>query len=142
MCYGSIAKCMLNGTREMTIHAGNSGNIIIQSKNFNSSTKVTLYKSEDGKVYGVFKNNETREIILPDEARERIQNRTKAKLQNENITLNENGEYEVQTRKQARLIWMIKVNEKSQFSVDAETGEVTHERNSWWGFLAKDTQEN
>lgn len=139
-CSGSTLKCVLNGSREMTIHAGNSGNIIVQSKSANASTDVALYKSEDGKVYAQFKNNETKEIILPDEVHERIQNRTKAKLQNETINLTEEGNYEIRAQKQARLLWMIKVREETKLNVDAETGEIIRTRNSWWGFLAKDIE--
>lgn len=145
-CDGSTIKCQIqnqNGTqRQMTIRAGQSGNTIVQVKNTNMSTQVQLYKSE-GKVYAQFKNNETKEIILPDEVQARIeaQLRERVRLQNQNITLNENGEYEVQARKRARLLWMIPVQERVRAQVDAETGEVIRQRNSWWGFLARDTSD-
>ncbi|MFH1301127.1 MAG: hypothetical protein ABIK07_08695, partial [Planctomycetota bacterium] len=43
-CTGSSTKCQLrNGTREMTISAGESGNMIIQVRGVNTSTKVALY---------------------------------------------------------------------------------------------------
>ena len=58
-CAGSTIKCELNGARQMTIVAGNSGNVIIQIKGINASTNVTLYKA-DGKLYGVFKGNQTK----------------------------------------------------------------------------------
>ena len=68
-CFGAAVKCDFdNGTRVMTIYTGNSGNVIVQVKNINASTNVTLYKS-DGKVYGVFSGNNTHEIILPDDIR-------------------------------------------------------------------------
>lgn len=147
ICSGSTLKCEFeNGTRVMTVVAGNSGNVIVQVKNINASTNVTLYKA-DGKVYGVFKNNETHEIILPDEARERIKEREQNKegrrinWTNENITLNEEGFYEIQGKKKARLLWIVPVKEKFQSHVDAETGEVVHVRKAWWGFLARDVKE-
>lgn len=140
-CSGSTTKCGFeNGSRIMTIYAGKSGNIIVQVKDINASTNVTLYKA-DGKVYGVFENNKTHEIILPDEVKDRIRNKTKAHLENESITLDENGKYQIQAKKQAKLLWMFNVKEKSQFTVDAETGEITKSKNSWWGFLAKDVEE-
>ena len=47
-CTGVAMKCALEGGgREMTVTAGNSGNIIVQVKGVNMSTNVTLYKSED-----------------------------------------------------------------------------------------------
>jgi hypothetical protein len=149
-CVGSAMKCEFeNGTRVMTILAGKSGNIIVQVKDVNASTNITLYK-EDGKVYGVFRDNETHQIILPDEVRNRIQEMMKdkrgrtANLTNENITLNETGTYHVDAKKQARLFWLIPVKEKVQFDINSETGEVTKTKTKWWGFLAKDvvTEEN
>lgn len=141
-CSGSTVKCTLDdGTRTMTIYAGKSGNIIVQVKEINASTNVTLYKS-DGKVYGVFNGNETKEIILPDEAKERIQNKTRARLHNESINLTEEGNYEISARKEAKLLWAISVRERVRAQVDAETGEVIRARTSWWGFLAKDSEDN
>jgi len=141
-CNGSTIKCQLqNQTKEMTIRAGNSGNTIIQVKNTNASTQVQLYKSE-GKVYGTFKNNETKEIILPDEIKAKIEARLRkrVRLQNENMTLNENGEYQIRAEKQARLFWVIPVKEIVNAQVDAETGEIIRQRTSWWGFLASDVK--
>lgn len=140
-CSGSTVKCSFeNGTREMTIYAGNSGNIIVQVKSINASTNVTLYKS-DGKVFGIFEGNKTKEIILPDEVKEKIQNRTKVKLHNESMELNEEGNYEYKAKKEAKLLWMISTKEKTKFVLDAETGEITKEQNPLWGFLAKDVEE-
>ena len=36
----------------------------------------------------------------------------------------------------------IKVKEKVRTRVSSETGEIIRERNSWWGFLARDIQED
>jgi hypothetical protein len=143
-CSGSTIKCFFgNGTRVMTIHAGNSGNVIVQVKNVNASTNVTLYKSDDGKVYGVFRNNETKVIILPDEVIEKLKERHQKRLQLENgsINLTEDGYYQVQTKKKARLFWLVPVREKFRAQVDAETGEIIKIRNPWWGFLARDNKE-
>jgi hypothetical protein len=142
-CTGSVTKCQLNnGTREMTVTAGKSGNMIVQVKGINASTKVTLYKSEDGKVYAVFKGNVTKRIrMLPDQVRERIRERIKAKLEDENITLNEDGNYSYQAKKRARLFFIFPVRVAVQAEINSETGEVTKTRNSWWAFLAKDEKE-
>ncbi len=141
-CTGSVIKCKLeNGGREMTIMAGKSGNMIVQVKGINMSTNVTLYKSE-GKIYGVFKNNQTKEIkILPDEVKEKIRQRIKARLENYNITLDEDGVYQVQMKKRARLFYLIPVREKVKSQIHSETGEIIKIRNSWWGFLARDVEE-
>ena len=144
ICSGSNIKCSFeNGTRVMTVYAGNSGNVIVQVKNVNASTNVTLYK-QDGKVYGTFKNNETKEIILPDEVMEKLKERNQKRLQlyNESIELDENGYYHVEMKKKARLFLLVPVREHVQAEIDAETGETIKIRNPWWGFLAKDIKED
>ena len=141
-CTGSVTKCELeNGGRNMTIRAGKSGNLIVQVKEINMSTNVTLYKSE-GKIFGVFKNNETREInILPDHVQEKIRERIKSKLQNQTIELDEEGIYRIQGKKKARLFFIFPVRERVRMQIDSETGQVIKVRNPWWGFLAKDIDE-
>jgi uncharacterized membrane protein YfhO len=140
-CSGSTIKCEFeNSSRTMTIYAGKSGNMIVQVKEINASTNVTLYKS-NGKVYGIFNGNETKEIILPDEAKEKIQNKTRTKLQNESINLTEEGNYEINAKKEAKLLWAIPIKERVRAQVNAETGEIIRTRNSWWGFLAKDSEQ-
>ncbi len=86
-CEGSAVKCKFaNGTKEMTINAGNSGNTIVQVKGVNASTSVTLYKSDE-KVYGVFKNNETKEInVFPDDIQERIREKINTRLENQDYS--------------------------------------------------------
>lgn len=141
-CTGSVTKCQINGGREMTIRTGKSGNTIVQVKGVNMSTQVTLYKS-DGKVYGVFKNNETKIVkVLPDGVKEKIRQRIRAKLENHNITLDENGTYQVQAQKKARLFFLIPVREKVRAQINSETGDIIKIRNPWWGFLARDVKED
>jgi len=137
-CVGSTVKCELgNRERIMTVYAGKSGNTIVQVKGINMSTNVTLYKSE-GKVYGVFRNNQTREVnLLPDD----IGTKIKRKLQNQTIELDEDGIYQVQGRKRARLFLLFPVRERVRMEIDSETGEEIKVRNPWWGFLAKDSEE-
>jgi len=142
-CTGRVTKCRLeDGTREMIITAGNSGNIIIQVKGINGTTNVTLYK-HDGKIYAVNKNNETIRIkLLPDQVKEKIRERIKKHLEGENITLNEDGTYEYRAKKRARLFFMIPVDVEVTGEFDAESGKILRVRNSWWAFLAKDEVED
>jgi len=142
-CTGSATKCILaNGTREMTIMAGKSGNIIIQVKGVNASTNVTLYKSDDGKVYAISKNNETKIIkMLPDQVRERVREKLERQLGNENITLDENGTYQYKGEKKAKLFFVFPINISVQAEIDPETGEVLKIKNPWWSFLTKDDVE-
>jgi hypothetical protein len=141
-CTGSTIKCTLASGREMTILAGKSGNIIFQVKGVDASTNVTLYKSE-GKLYGIFKNNETRIVrMFPDQIKERIREMIKAKLQNENITLNEDGTYNYTAQKRARLFFIFPVKMVVRAEIDAATGEVLKvSKPKWWGFLAKDEED-
>ena len=141
---GSVVKCRLaDGTRQMTIMAGKSGNTIIQVKGVNMSTKVELYQS-NGSVYGTFKDNKTKLInYLPDQIREKIRERIKARIYNESfeLELDEEGTYNARIKKQARLFGFIKVKEKVRAQIDPETGEFLRIKNPWWGFLAKDVVE-
>jgi hypothetical protein len=139
-CEGKVVRCQLaNGTREMTIAVGKSGNMIIQVKGVNASTKVAFYKSDDGKVYGIFKNNETRIIkLLPDQVREKIKEKLSRLLEKENITLNENGTYDYDAEKNMTLFFFFHVKEKIKAEVDSETGEIKNIKHPWWVFMAKD----
>jgi hypothetical protein len=137
-CTGVVMKCELENGREMTIIAGNSGNIIIQQKMFNASTQVELYKS-NGTVYGTFKNNVTREIkVLPEELQQKILDKLKARLDQANVTLDENGIYKVKFQKNARVFFIFPVKEDVSADVDSSTGEFVVIKKPWWGFLAKD----
>jgi hypothetical protein len=137
-CTGVVMKCDLgNGTRQMTVYA-QSGNIIIQTKTVNASTTVELYKA-NGTLVGVFEGNKTKQIkMTPEQVRDRIQEKLRTKLENENITLEEGGYYQYKANKMTKLFWIFPVKEKVQWNVDPETGEVTKTKTVWWGFLAKD----
>lgn len=141
-CTGSSMKCMLASGREITIHSGESGKTIVKVEGVDMSTKVTLYKAEDGKVYGVFKGNKTKVVkYMPDEVKEKIRKRIKAKLESEEIELDEAGEYIAKLRKKARLFWVVPVKEKVTMHIDPETGEITKTKTSWWGWMARDVKE-
>jgi hypothetical protein len=139
-CTGSVVKCeFANGTREMTITAGKSGNTIIQIEGENMSTKVTLYKSGD-RVYGIFKNNETKVVrMLPNQVKEKLREKTAKFLENENITLDENGTYQYEGKKKSKLFFFIPIKIGVKAEIDAETGEIIKmSKPNWWEFLTKD----
>jgi hypothetical protein len=140
-CTGSTVKCEFGDGRTMTVYAGKSGNIIVQIKGINSSTNVTLYKT-DGDVHGVF-HGEDKKIFLPDEVVGNLTNHTRRgwHLENASLNLTDDGYYLVQTKKHSRLFWLIPVRENMKAQVDAETGEIIKIRNPWWGFLARDNRE-
>ena len=140
ICSGATIKCMLASGREMTVHAGKSGNTIIQVKNTNMSTEVTLYKKNET-IIGEFKNGEREVKIMPDQVEEKLKERVKARLELRNITLDENGNYQVQTKKRARLFFLIPVREHVEAQIDSSTGEILKMKNPWWGFLARDVKE-
>jgi len=139
-CQGSVVQCQLQGRRQMTISAGNSGNTIIQTKGQNISTMTELY-TEEGIIYGQFEGQTKAINLMPDQIQEKIQQRIPAELSEElEIKLDENGNYQVQTKKQARFLGMFKVQEKVRVQFNSETGEMLQLKNSWWGFLAKDIE--
>jgi len=142
ICTGRVQKCPLEeGGREMTVYAGKSGNMIVQVKNINMSTQITLYH-HNNKTYGKFEGNKTKEIkIMPDQVKEKIKNRIRKRLEKWEITLEEDGSYRIQMRKRARLFLLIPVREKVSAQVNSETGEIIKIRNPWWGFLARDVAE-
>ncbi len=141
-CTGSVVKCILaDGTREMTVYAGKSGNIIVQIKGVNVSTNVTLYKSDDGKVYIAKKNNETKEVkLFPEQVKEKIEEKLSRQLENEDITLDENGTYKYDADKKAKLFFIFPVKVAVKAEINSETGKIISIKNSWWAFLAKDEQ--
>ncbi|MDO8528929.1 MAG: PepSY domain-containing protein [Nanoarchaeota archaeon] len=142
-CSGSTIKCMLASGREMTITAGNSGNVIVQIKGVNMTTNVTLYKSDDGKVYGVFKNNETKQVkMFPDQIREKIKERTKVKVENENIILDDKGTYQYEAKKDSRLLGFIPIKIAVKAYINPQTGEIIYSKEKWWNFLSKDVEED
>jgi len=137
---GSVIRCELKQGKTMVVMAGNSGNTIIKIDGENISTKAQLYH-HNGEIYGVFGNKTKLIEYLPEQLKEKIRERTRARLNNTNITLNENGNYEYAAKKQARFLGLFKVKEKVKWYIDAETGEILKEKVPWWGFLARDVEE-
>ena len=144
ICSGSTIKCELeDGTREITVNAGKSGNVIIQVKGINASVMVTLYKSKNGTLYAVTKNNETRTVrMLPDQIKEKLREKTSKILEDEEITLDEDGTYQYEGRKKSKLFLFIPIKIKVRAEIDAETGEIIKtSKPNWWEFLTKDEQD-
>jgi len=141
-CMGSVTKCYFEGKREMTILAGKSGNTILQIKEMNISTNVELYKDGED-IYGQFREGQVKKVnLMPQQIKQKLQEKISSKFLEENmqIELDENGNYQVQIKKQAKLLGIIKVKEKIRAEFDAETGETIKTKNSWWGFLAKNVE--
>lgn len=140
VCEGVVMKCKLeDGSREMTVYT-KSGNIIFQVKNVNASTKVTIYHHNQT-LYAELPDGTIKEVkIMPDKVLEKIKEKIKSKVENENITLNKGGFYEVHLQKKSKLFFLFPVREKVHANVDAENGNLKI-RNPWWGFLAKDIEE-
>lgn len=138
---GSVIRCELENGKVMVVMAGKSGNTIIKfNGGENVSTRSELYH-HNGQVYGVFENETKLIEYIPEQLREIIRNRTRARLNNINITLNENGTYEYEAEKEARFLGLFKVKEKVKWFIDSETGEILREKGPWWGFLASDIKE-
>jgi len=151
---GNVLRCEVTGEDGVTrktirVEAGNSGNEVeIRVGESKMRTKVEVYH-RDGKIYGVFNKDgnetgEAREIkVLPDEVREKIRARIKAHLEgNETIELSEDGNYDVEARKEARFLGLFKIRERINFEVDSETGDILRERARWWSFLSRDVIED
>ena len=137
-CQGSVIQCQLQNGRQMTVSAGKSGNTIVQTKGQNISTITELY-TEEGKIYGQFKGQTKVINLMPDQIKEKLKQKIPSELSEElEIELDENGFYQVQTKKQARFLRMFKVRERVRVEFNPETGEMLQIKNSWWGSLAKD----
>jgi hypothetical protein len=141
ICTGVVMKCVLeDGTREMNVYS-QSGNLIIQIKDTNMSTNVTLYKDENGTLYAHVGGKNKQLKFLPDQIKDKIKEALKQSAEIKNITLDENAVYEVQVQKKSRLFFIFPVSEKSDVNIDSESGQVVKLRNPWWGFLAKDNKD-
>ncbi len=138
---GYIKKSELEKGREMNVRAGQSGNVIFQVKGVEGSTNVTLYKSE-GRIYGVFKNNNTKEVrVMPDMVKDKIRERLARELEDEEIELDEDGIYQYRAKKQVKLFGFIRTRIRVRAEINAETGELVRIKNSWWAFLTSDDTE-
>jgi hypothetical protein len=142
VCTGVVMKCIYeNGSRIMNVYAGNSGNLIVQIKDTNVSTTVTLYKDENGTLYTDIDGKEKKIKFYPDQVKEKIREKIKSNLEDEKIKIDEKGNYEIEGKKESRLFWIIPSKEKVNVQVDPETGDIIKTKGSWWGFLARDKKD-
>lgn len=140
-CTGSVTECALeDGTRTITITAGDSGNTIIQIKDVDVKTNVVLYH-HNGKIYGEFADEPKEIKVLPDEAEEKVKTKVGATLEDYDIKLGDDAIYTIETKKKSRLFFLFPVREKISAKLSSQTGEIIKIRNSWWGFLARDNKD-
>lgn len=141
VCTGSTIKCETENGRVMTVVAGKSGNIIIQTKTVNATTTVVLIKNATG-LFGNFSGKFRKIKYMPDEIKERILKKLKIKNCSEcNITLNEDGTYEMNVERTYRIIWIFPRKIVEVTKVDSETGEIIVIKRPWWRFLAAKSKE-
>lgn len=138
-CSGAVIKCPFEDTgRIMTIYAGKSGKVIVQVRNDEGKLEIFVYDI-GGATYGYLKEDIQKEInFLPEDAFRIAKEKVEGNLEESNIQLEEDGFYNVEIKKKAKLFWIFSVKEKIRTYVDIETGEISKSKNSWWGFLARD----
>jgi hypothetical protein len=141
-CTNSSISCSLhNETREITINR-EEGRVIVQVNGENMTTNLTFYRGDDGKLYAVNKNNETREVkMLPDQVKEKMREKLQRDLGKENITLDENGTYQYEGEKNVTFLFF-HFKQKIRAEINSETGEVQPIKNPWWVFLVRDEGQN
>ncbi len=124
ICAGSTIKCETENGRVMTIAAGKSGNIIIQTKTINASTTVILIKNASG-LFGEFKGKHRKINYLPDEVKEKVLKKLKMNnCSNCNITLKDDGSYEMDVGQTYRIIGIFPRKIVSVAKIDSGTGEI------------------
>ena len=141
-CAGVTVRCWNQDGMEMTITAGDSGNVIVITKNSNMSTNVTLYH-HDGRVFANYNGNRTVILnYLPEDIEEKVRERVNARIQERKIELDEeDGNYTVDIQKRVRFLGLIPMKEKMEMRFNPETGELIKTKTKWWGFLARDVRE-
>ncbi len=110
-----------------------------QNKKGNNNSQMN--NSDNNSNQGNQTQNKIKQIKYnKEQIRERFRERMRYKYANEtmNVTLDDEGIYHLQFKKHARLFGFIKIMEKVNSQMDAETGEIIKEQNPWWGFLARD----
>lgn len=133
-CAGSTIKCDTPEGRVMTVVAGRSGNVIIQTKTINATTTVILIKNSTG-VYGNFTGKVKRIKYDPEQIRERILERLKLQdCTNCNMTLDEDGDYTMNIDGTYRAFWLFQKRRVVVGKVNSETGEVTYLKKPFWKF--------
>jgi len=138
VCRGSTIKCETEEGREMTVVAGKSGNIIIQTKGVNASTKVILIRQADG-IYGNFSGKLKKIKYTPEQIREIVLKRLKMRNCSEGdceIILNEDGNYELKTELKYRFLFFLPAKKVVVTKVDVESGEIVGINRPWWRIIS------
>jgi len=136
-CAGNTIKCETENGRVMTVIAGKSGNIIIQTKGINATTSVILIKNASG-TWGNFSGKIKRIKYMPDEIKERALKKLKIETcTNCDMTLNEDGNYVMNINGTYRVLWIFPKKAIVVTKVNSETGEVTVLKKPWWKFRAE-----
>ncbi|MGY4884906.1 MAG: hypothetical protein ACP5NZ_04985 [Nanobdellota archaeon] len=131
---------------QLRVQTNTQAGTTLQSGNSEAKTSMKMSQGEDGKAYAELSNGMNAEIkVMPDTASQRALEVLGAKCEETGckIELKEVGKgeetkaaYEVQAKKQVKVLGLFKSQMNTQAQVNAETGEVIKTRNAWWGFLA------
>jgi hypothetical protein len=153
ICVGKTVKCDIDGGRVMIVIAGNSGNVIIQTKGVNATTSVVITRNESG-VFANISGEERQIKYMPDEASEKALKRLKMKACNSDVNcsidLKEFGQegkdmkkpfYDLRAKRESRLFGLFKKKMQVRAQVDAETGELIMIKKPWWAFMASEPME-
>jgi len=131
---------------QLRVQTNTQAGTTLQAGNSEAKTSMKMSQGEDGKAYAELSNGMNAEIkVMPDTASQRALEVLGAKCEETGckIELKEVGKkeetkaaYEVQAKKQVKVLGLFKSQMNTEAQVDAETGEVIRTRNAWWGFLA------
>jgi hypothetical protein len=134
---------------QLRIETGSEFGSTLKSGDSEAKTSMKMtQENENGqtKNFAELSNGMKAEIkVMPDTASEKALEALGAKCEENgcSIELKEVGKgeqvkaaYEVQAKKQVKVLGLFRSKMKTQAQVDAETGEVIKTRNAWWGFLA------
>ncbi len=136
VCAGSTIKCETENGRVMTVVAGKSGNIIIQTKSINATTTVILIKNNTG-LFGSFSGKIKKIKYFPDEIQERVLKKLKmTECENCTIELKNDGTYLMNIEGIYRILGLFPKKAIIVTKTDSETGEIIVIKKPWWKFLA------
>lgn len=131
---------------QLRIQTNTQTETMLQAGNVEAKTSMKMSQGEDGKTYAELSNGMNAEIkVMPDTASQKALEVLGANCAEKgcSIELKEVGKkeeakvaYEVQAKKQVKVLGLFRSQMNTQAQVDAETGEVIKTRNAWWGFLA------
>jgi len=136
-CAGNTIKCETENGRVMTVIAGKSGNIIIQTKGINATTSVILIKNASG-TWGNFSGKIKEIKYMPDEIKERVLKKLKIETCTDcDMVLNEDGNYVMNINGTYKVLWIFLKKAIVVTKVNSETGEVIVLKKPWWKFRAE-----